>query len=321
MAANMVSGLTSYRKTINMPSQRDAGTDMLLQSAFCSTFGAVVTGSITTTTLTVTAVTSGRLVVGQKITGTGVTAGTTITAYVTGTGGIGTYTVSASQTVTSTTITAADGIVNESTLQPFTLEEKYLSTTSPYRRLAGCVVDRFSFNYQLGQPGTMTFDIIGLSETMTTTALAGATYANPTPALDPSSPIDIVVNNLFGITTPKVMGISGTIQNNMRELNKFGSDSAFGIGLGLFDVTLQIQLYFSQASDYSAFMTRQSGLAFDITIGATAGSKDQIKMNAVDVWNPDISDPGASGDHMVTLQAMARYSPADVAAISWLKNV
>jgi hypothetical protein len=66
---------------------------------------AVVTGSISGTTLTVTAVTSGTLLVGHTITGTGVTAATTITALGTGTGGTGTYTVSASQTVASTTIT------------------------------------------------------------------------------------------------------------------------------------------------------------------------------------------------------------------------
>lgn len=67
---------------------------------------ATVTGSISTTTLTVSAVTSGQVLVGDQISGTGVTAGTTITAYGTGTGGTGTYTVSASQTVASTTITS-----------------------------------------------------------------------------------------------------------------------------------------------------------------------------------------------------------------------
>ena len=67
---------------------------------------AVVTGSITTTVLTVTAVTSGILAVGQSISGAGVTAGTKITALGTGIGGIGTYTVSASQTAASTTVTA-----------------------------------------------------------------------------------------------------------------------------------------------------------------------------------------------------------------------
>ncbi len=67
---------------------------------------AVVTGSIATTVLTVTAVTSGVLAVGQSISGSGVTAGTKITALGTGVGGVGTYTVSASQTASSTTITA-----------------------------------------------------------------------------------------------------------------------------------------------------------------------------------------------------------------------
>jgi hypothetical protein len=72
---------------------------------------AVVTGSIAANTLTVTAVTSGILSVGQVITGTGVKDLTRITALGTGTGGVGTYTLStpisaAGQTVASTTITA-----------------------------------------------------------------------------------------------------------------------------------------------------------------------------------------------------------------------
>jgi hypothetical protein len=65
-----------------------------------------VTGSISGTTLTVSAVTSGVIYIGAVIVGTGVTVGTSITAFGTGTGGAGTYTVSASQTVSSTTITS-----------------------------------------------------------------------------------------------------------------------------------------------------------------------------------------------------------------------
>lgn len=71
-------------------------------------FGGIFTGSISGTTLTISAVTDGVLRVGSAISGTGVTAGTTITALGTGTGGAGTYTVSASQTVASTTITSGD---------------------------------------------------------------------------------------------------------------------------------------------------------------------------------------------------------------------
>jgi hypothetical protein len=66
----------------------------------------VFTASISGTTMTVTAVTSGAIHTGQLITGTGVAVGTTITAYGSNTfGGTGTYTVSFSQSVSSTTIT------------------------------------------------------------------------------------------------------------------------------------------------------------------------------------------------------------------------
>ena len=75
---------------------------------------AVVTGSIASTTLTVTAVTSGTLSVGQVLTGTNVLPGTMIKAFLTGTGGTGTYTVTVSQTVGATTITAAScGIASQ----------------------------------------------------------------------------------------------------------------------------------------------------------------------------------------------------------------
>jgi hypothetical protein len=69
------------------------------------TTGATFAGSITTTVLTVTGTPTGVIQVGMLISGTGVTAGTTITALGTGTGGTGTYTVSTAQTVASTTIT------------------------------------------------------------------------------------------------------------------------------------------------------------------------------------------------------------------------
>ena len=79
---------------------------------------AVITGSISGTTLTVTSMLSGEPIqLGQYIGGTGgggVSAGTYITAFVTGAGTTGTYTVNNSQTVTSTTLTlSGDGTLND----------------------------------------------------------------------------------------------------------------------------------------------------------------------------------------------------------------
>lgn len=65
------------------------------------------TAAIAATTMTVSAVASGQIQIGQTVTGAGVTAGTKVTAFGTGTGGTGTYTVSASQTVASESMTGA----------------------------------------------------------------------------------------------------------------------------------------------------------------------------------------------------------------------
>jgi hypothetical protein len=67
-------------------------------------------GGLAGTVLTVSAVTSGVIYIGAVISGTGITAGTTVTAFGTGTGGAGTYTVATSppsnQLVVPTTITS-----------------------------------------------------------------------------------------------------------------------------------------------------------------------------------------------------------------------
>ena len=68
---------------------------------------AVVTGAIVASVLTVTAVSSGTLFVGQTLSGSGINVGTYISAFGSGSGGTGTYTVVGDTTATSTTITAS----------------------------------------------------------------------------------------------------------------------------------------------------------------------------------------------------------------------
>ena len=70
----------------------------------------VFTATCSTTTLTVSALLSGDpLIVGQYVTGTSITANSYITAFGTGTGGVGTYTLSQSSTQASATTMYASG--------------------------------------------------------------------------------------------------------------------------------------------------------------------------------------------------------------------
>jgi hypothetical protein len=210
---------------------------------------------------------------------------------------------------------------NASTTKAFTLEEKYEGgTTDPYRRLAGCMADTATISFRTGQPGTITFGLQAMAETTATATIASATYAAPTPGLDPSTPADIVVTDCFSVASAKLVSLDMTITNNLRPQHSFGSNSPFGIGMGLFDVTGRVQIYFSQSTDYSTFMTRQTGLDLSLLIGNTAAQKDALLLPYCDVWNPDVDDPGATGDHLVTLNFMARYDSSTAAAIQITRN-
>lgn len=93
--------------------------------------GGSSSSSISGTTLTVGGTVTGLFSPGMILTGSGVTAGTTITAILTGTGGAGTYTVSASQTVSSTAITAATTATLAQTggISAMTMAKSYTSGT------------------------------------------------------------------------------------------------------------------------------------------------------------------------------------------------
>jgi hypothetical protein len=137
---------------------------------------AIVTGSISGTTLTVSAVTSGTLKIGQTIEGTGVTDGTIITAFVSGSGGAGTYTVSASQTVSSTTIYAINWSVLPSTDGAFEgggtvdISDNYFVYNKPNSQLWAAsdllspITDPLSFASKDGSPDDLVAIIVDRRE-------------------------------------------------------------------------------------------------------------------------------------------------------------
>jgi len=118
-------------------------TDTAYPIFFCNTYyqnqitlsnneESTFTASISGTTMTVSAVATGTVLVGATITGTGVTTGTRIVSAGTGTGGTGTYTVSDSQTVSSTTITGSSPVrvtANKAGIYNFQLSAQLLSTS------------------------------------------------------------------------------------------------------------------------------------------------------------------------------------------------
>ena len=99
VATKIVEFLTGAGGNVN-----EAGTYRLNISS--TTPAPAFTASISGTTLNVTAIATGYLGVGAVISGTGVTSGTTITAVLSASGGVGTYTVSNSLSLGSRAMTA-----------------------------------------------------------------------------------------------------------------------------------------------------------------------------------------------------------------------
>lgn len=99
-------------------------------------------GFITGATLTVTSVQFGTIVVGAPVYGDGVAAGTYVTALGTGTGGVGTYTVSPAQTVPSGDMTpfrilSEDGVPLLAEDGSFILLDSYIPAGTPIPLFAG----------------------------------------------------------------------------------------------------------------------------------------------------------------------------------------
>ena len=189
-----LSGATSFSAAAATIQSALSASDAVFTGAIAPAGGSF-TGSIAATTLTVTAVGSGVLTPGSTISGTGVTAGTTVVSQLTGTpGGNGTYQVSASQTVSSTTITATStqGVLAVSAVSSGTLAVgQNISGTGV---TAGTqIVGELS-----GTGGSGTY-VVNLSQTATSTTItAGATVTFDS------------VTSAFVITGPQT-GAAGTI--------------------------------------------------------------------------------------------------------------
>lgn len=214
-------------------------------------------------------------------------------------------------------------ILNGSTKSAFTLEEKYEGgATDPYRRLRGCIVDSCSISARMdGSPIGLSFAIAALEEETQAAAIAGATYTDPTPGYDPVSAVDVLVNDCFGTSSPKLMAFNIMVKNNLRQQYTMGSASPWGLGLGFFEVEGSVQIYLNQLADYSAFVTPVSDLTLDLTIGSQTNYKDRLVVPAARVWNPDVDDPGNSGDHLVTLNFRGRYSASATASLKMTRLV
>ena len=238
--------------------------------------GATFTGSISGTTLTVTSITGTPLGVGHNITGVGISGGPyLISAFGTGTGGTGTYTLSSSPgTISSELLTAR--------------RTSYIWNT----RFTGC---EFLWGTEYGISALPQTAIFQLYQAF------GLYIEHPvitfgwTPGTDGLFDITELVNSAAGSYTPtEIFSISGdvsTLLGNCQTagLPFFGHSSAVGVGAARLDNQDFWQAEASYASGYS------STALGSIVIGNEAASNGPVSAGtSADVRAGHPAAPGAA---------------------------
>lgn len=105
---------------------------------------AVFVGSIAGATMTITEVRHGALAVGRSVFGIGVAQGTSVTAFGTGTGGVGTYSIAPAQTVASGTLAAGVAEILQPTKATIQLDVHGPSGSDNAQIISTLMRDRFA---------------------------------------------------------------------------------------------------------------------------------------------------------------------------------
>jgi hypothetical protein len=203
--------------------------------------------SISGTVLTVGGTITGTFEVGQVIYGAGVTAGTYITSLGTGTGGAGTYNLSASMTVAATSINAAAGVY-----------------------LAGDTTYQFELTYVLNKTAGTTSHTVGHrwgGSAGTNNFLYTLEYASTTSALPTGAAATRVTSTSFSnfVMTGAVTAAASTVIVTARGTISVSSDGTF------------CPLYVLSAAPGGAYTSQIGGY---FKIAAIGASGDDVKIGS-----------------------------------------
>jgi hypothetical protein len=204
-------------------------------------------------------------------------------------------------------------IKDASTLVPLTVEERYeAGATDPYVWSAGMVVDSLELRLSNGQPGVMTWNLIGLAETTGTAAKSMATYADPSNN-EVITPADVTVSTFFGLT-PKMMDGTIRIANNGYRQYSWGSAAAFASGLARFRSGGDFSLYWETIAQYTTILPGVTG-ALAMTAGLLTTKKYTIEFPNGKASRPVRTDPGIDGDVMLQCHVDAMDDDATDCAV------
>lgn len=175
-------------------------------------------------------------------------------------------------------------------IRRFFTTERFHADVGDYFRNTGVEMSGFTLDRAANALTTLSFNVLGLAQAGTTSAIAGSTY---TPAVT-TAPMDgfsgtFTINSLTDacITTASI-----TLDNGNEALFCIGSDTALDQAQGKSRVTGSLSIYFENLTTYNEF-NAGTYLDLEIAMTDTAGNEYKIILPKFKYTSADTSVPGS----------------------------
>lgn len=240
----------------------DPFLEAALFSDFSTTVGvdAEITIAATASAITDSANGFGNVVVDQWIKVQGFTATANNTVYRVTAATAGSLTVDPAPDtveVAGASVTVTGQLLrNGTTAKSFTLQKRFNDATAvQYNNFTGMHVNGMSLNFENGAILTGGMDFIGLTGALTTSQIAGATNvaASTNDVMNSVSNLQNIEFDNTDTSGCTITSMTVDVANNLRAQNAIGSLAACGIGVGRFEVTGSISLYFEDETEYNKY--------------------------------------------------------------------
>lgn len=150
--------------------------------------------------------------------------------------------------------------------------------TTSYFYYNGIQISQMSFNFATGSILNGSFDVVGLSETATTTEKTGSVYDNP-PAYSIMNSVSSVTAIDFGgaSATTEFSDMNITINNNINQAKAIGTLGAAALASFTLDVMADSTIYFEDTTLYNQYLN-SSAFYVDVTLQDGDGNIIVISM-------------------------------------------
>ena len=209
---------------------------------------------------------------------------------------------------------SANVLKNGTTLKSYSIEKKF-ADVSRYHTYKGCRVGGMNLSVASGSIVTGSFSFQGKN------AIAGNSSASSgTPSAQTTTTPFNAVGNLGTLKeggstlSDNVMSINLTISNNLRSNTAIGTLGSTGIGLGTFEVSGSMSVYFANDTLYNKYLASTAS-SLEFTLTDASSNAYTFLLPKIKYSSGTVMAGSQNADLMAELGFQAIYNASDTATI------